>query len=79
MKFSKTLLIIVCGLCYMLLCGCEQAHIKPPLTLSMRKSAVRGVVLQITNRATEHLECSIYAISADRKKEQEKQRKQKKK
>ena len=76
MKSSKTLLIITCGLCFILLCGCEQGqgitevlHVRAPLTLSMRGSAIRGVVLQITNRANEHLECRIYAISADGEKE----------
>lgn len=49
--------------------GCEQAHVTPPLTFQMRTSYVNGYVLQITNRAQEHLECSIYVINKERTKQ----------
>ena len=75
MNIRKLGFIVVCGLCAILLWSCDQAqglsekaHVRPPLSLSMRGSLVRGVVLQITNRAPEHLECRIYAVSSDGRK-----------
>ena len=49
----------------------EKNHVIPPLTFTMRDSYMRGYVLQITNRAKEHLECEIYVINHDNSKKSE--------
>ena len=63
---KKTILSTFFLLLVILFSACEQAHITPPLTFQMRSSAIRGGVVQITNRAAEHLECKIFAINKER-------------
>lgn len=57
----KNIFLCTIAIVCLCLCSCEQAHISPPITIEMRQSWVRGLVLQITNRSTEHLECRVYA------------------
>lgn len=74
MRFNVAKSAVTCLACGLFLGGalmlasCEPAHITPPLSISWRAAWTRGIVLQITNRHSSHLDCKVYAISADRQK-----------
>ena len=63
----KNIFLCTIAIVCLCLCSCEQAHISPPITIEMRQSLVRGLVLQITNRSTEHLKCRVHASNYNKK------------